>query len=131
MNRLEIDCLWPRSARAGSIRPLVGLGNADRGHASSGCTQDAHVSVFKDETVFGRDAETRGSGEEGIRSRLGTRIVVGADQDREAVEQADGGEGLDYGFAAAAGNDGKRNDAVLSVDVLEYLRAGLSSGRSE
>ena len=58
--------------RSGSAESLAGLGNADGGHAGGGCALDAHVCVFKDEAIFGRDAEARG----------GTRNASGAGLER-------------------------------------------------
>ena len=45
------------------------------------------------------------------------------------VEQVDGGERPDDGFAAAAGDHGEGNSAVLCVDVLEDLGNGLELGQ--
>ena len=116
-------------ARRGSVATLAGLGNSDGGHSCGGCCLNAHVGVFKDEAVFGRDAEACGGGEECVGSGLGARVVLGADEDGEAIEQTDGGERLDDGLAAAAGDDGEGNVAVLGDDVLEHLRNGLEVGK--
>jgi hypothetical protein len=98
------------------------VGNADRGHSCGGCSLDTHLSVFKDEAVSGRDAEAGSGGEERVGRGLGARVVLRADKDGEAVEQMDSGERLDDGLAAAAGDDGERNAALLGIDVLEDFR---------
>src|SRR5579863_1553985 len=101
---------------SGSIAAFVRLWNADRGHSGGGCGLDAHLGVFKDEAVFGRYAEARRGGEERVGSGFGSRVVLGADKQREAVEQADRSERLDDRFAGAAGNHCKRDLAMLGHD---------------
>ena len=79
--------------------------------------------VFKGQTVFGRDAEASGGGEEGVGSGLAARVIFGADEDVEAVEQADSGERPDDGLAGAAGDDGEGNLAVPGFDLAPALPA--------
>src|ERR1019366_7801577 len=67
---------WLRRRGGAGFVALAGLRDADGGHAGGGCALNAHVGVFKDEAVSGRDAEAGGGGEEGIGSGLGARVVL-------------------------------------------------------
>ncbi len=103
----------------------MGLGNADGGHAGGGGGLDADVGVFEDEAVLGVDAQTLGGEEEGVGGGLGVSIVAGTDKGVEEIEDAEGFEGADDGFASAAGDDGEGDFAVLEVDLFEDLGDGL------
>ena len=111
------------------LRSFVGLQNTDGGHAGSGCALNAHISVFEDETIFGSDAEAVRGGEKSVGCGLGTGVVFGADEEIEAVEQADGGERPEDRLAGAAGDDREGDAAMLGVDVLEDFGDGLEAGK--
>ena len=118
-------CIDPSGSGGRSVTALAWLGNADGGHSGGGCGLNSHVSVFKDEAIFGRDAEACGSGEECVWSGLGARVVLGADEEGKPIEKADRGERLDDRLAGAAGDHGKRDAALLGIDVFEHFGNGL------
>src|SRR5271165_6264299 len=116
------------SHHVGSGDAFRGLGDFYGDHAGGGGGFDAQIGVFEDKAVGGRYAEAFGSEEEAVGSRLAALVVFSADESIELVEQIDGAEGGGDGVAAAAGDDGKGNAAVLEVDVLDDLGDGLEGG---
>jgi hypothetical protein len=104
---------------------FVGLEDADGGHAGSGGRLDADVGVLEDEALFGVDAETFGGEEEGIGGGFGVGVVAGTDEGVEEVEDSQSFQRADDRVAAAAGDDGEGDLAVLEVDLFEDLGDGL------
>lgn len=94
-------------------------------HASGLRGGDAGFGVFEDEASSGVDAEAMGGGEEGFGIGLAVGVVFGADEDFEAVRQAEEFQRFADGGAGRAGDDGEGDAPVLVVDMGEHGGDGL------
>jgi len=103
---------------SGASYALPGLGDADGGHAGGGGGLDAYVGVLEDEAAGWVDAQTAGGEEEGFGAGLAVGVVASADEGVKEVEDVEGFEALDDGFARAAGDYGEGEFAVVVVDLL-------------
>ncbi len=116
------------------------MANVDHVHARGEGSADAKISVFEDGAGCGLHIHAFCGEEEHFRIGLAAGDVVGADDDGEEVDEADGGEGRgdDVAFAAAGhgnghgagegtcevGDGGEGFDLVEKGEVLLFLFAG-------
>ena len=104
--------------------PFPGRRDFHRGHSGSGGGFDAHVGVLEDEAGCGRDAESGGCKQKRFRIGLPFRVVLGADQRIESIEELQRSKRRHHRFPRAARHDGKWNPSVLGLDMLDDYVSG-------
>ena len=94
-------------ARDSGSRTCGWLRHPDRSHSGGGCGIDAELGVFEDQAAGRFYAEAFGGKKKAVGRGLAMRVVFGANESVEFVEQAERCERTDDRSAAAAGDNGQ------------------------